>query len=151
MVSYLSDAYLREMAEYYAKLDPPYRTGISRASKDTLARGEALALRGDPSRNLPACADCHGRALHGMEPAIPGLLGLSAYYIGQQMSAWRIGQRRAQEPDCMAKIAQTLGTEDATAVAAWLAAQPVSIASAPAPKATAKLPMECGSLAEHQK
>jgi cytochrome c553 len=148
MVSYLSDAYLREMAEYYAHLNPPYREIVAQPSSETMERGEALVQRGDPARNLPACAECHGKSLHGMQPAIPGLLGLSAYYIGQQLGAWRIKQRHAKEPDCMAKIAGVLAPDEATAVAAWLAAQPVSQRAAPEPLGTAKLPIECGSLTQ---
>ena len=50
-----------------------------------LARGEALVTHGDPQRGVPACAGCHGPALTGMEPAIPGLLGLRASYISAQL------------------------------------------------------------------
>jgi cytochrome c553 len=124
MVSYLSDAYLQEIAQYYAKLGPPYPPPASGASAVVLARGEALVTHGDPSRNLPPCMACHGKSLTGMAPAIPGLLGLSPLYIGQQMGAWRVRHRRAKEPDCMAKIASLLGPEEISALAAWLAAQP---------------------------
>ena len=44
-----------------------------------------------------------------MAPAIPGLLGLPRDYLNSQFGAWRIGQRQAQEPDCMAQVARQLG------------------------------------------
>ena len=40
-----------------------------------LSRGETLVKRGDTGRNIPACTQCHGEALTGVKPAIPGLLG----------------------------------------------------------------------------
>ena len=148
LVSYLSDAYLREIAQYYAKLRPPYPTRATGASSAVLARGETLVTRGDPSSNLPACIDCHGKELTGMAPAIPGLVGLSPLYISQQMGAWRARHRRAKEPDCMARIAALLGPEESSAIATWLAAQPAS-ASAPGTLSPAvKLPLECGSVTQ---
>ena len=34
---------------------------------------------------------------------VPGLLGLPRDYLNGQLGAWRSGQRRAVEPDCMAQ------------------------------------------------
>ncbi|HTS51892.1 MAG TPA: c-type cytochrome [Burkholderiales bacterium] len=148
MVGYLSDAYLQEIAEYYAKLKPAYPPPASGASRAALARGERLVTRGDRSRKLPACTACHGRALTGMEPAIPALVGLSPDYIGEQMGAWRVDRRLAKEPDCMARIAAQLAPEDISAIAAWLAAQPASANAPPKLSASAKLPMRCGSVTQ---
>jgi cytochrome c553 len=149
MMGYLSDAYLREIAEYYSKLRPPYPPPVSGTSSAVLARGQQLVTQGDPSRNLPACTACHGKSLTGMAPTIPGLVGMSPLYIGQQMGAWRVRNRRAKEPDCMAHIASLLGPEEISAVGAWLAAQPGS-AGPPTPLGDpAKLPMECGSITQH--
>jgi cytochrome c553 len=148
LVSYLSDAYLREIAQHYANLRPPYPPPTTDASSVVLARGQALVTHGDPSRNLPACVDCHGKELSGMAPAIPGLVGLSPLYISKQMGAWRARHRRAKEPDCMARVAALLGPEEISAIAAWLAAQPAP-ASAPGTwSAATKLPLECGSVTQ---
>jgi cytochrome c553 len=35
-------------------------------------------MQGDPARRIPACVQCHGDALMGVAPSIPGLLGLPA-------------------------------------------------------------------------
>jgi cytochrome c553 len=149
LVSHLSDAYLREIAEYYSQLQPPYRAPIAGASSAVLARGQQLVTQGDPSRNLPACTACHGKALTGMAPAIPALVGMSPLYIGQQMGAWRARNRRAKEPDCMAHVASLLGPEEISAVGAWLAAQPASSDRPPPLGDPAKLPMECGSVSPY--
>ena len=74
---HLSDEYLMEIATYYSKLQPPFPTPIQpSATKDALARGEVLVRKGDAAKGIPACAACHGKALTGMQPGIPGLVGL---------------------------------------------------------------------------
>src|SRR5688572_26713197 len=71
LVEHLTDAYLYELAEYFAALDLPYPAPqASGASQAALARGEALARRGDAGRGIPACAQCHGSSLTGVNPAI---------------------------------------------------------------------------------
>jgi cytochrome c553 len=135
LVDPLPDAYLREIAGYFAALDLPYPPPTSAASPASpapargdaaaLARGRRLALQGDAARQLPACAACHGAALMGQQPATPGLLGLPRDYLVGPLGAWVNGQRQALAPDCMATIAQRLGASDVTAVAAWLASQAV--------------------------
>ena len=148
MVAYLSEPYLREIAEYYSRLDPPYPPRASGASAEMIARGEALVMQGDAARKLPACVSCHGTALTGMEPAIPGLIGLSPDYIGAQLGAWRARQRRAAEPDCMAQIAALLAPGDISAVAAWLTSRPTAGVGRPAAADSLKLPLDCGSVAQ---
>ncbi len=143
----LSDDYLQEIAGYFAGLDIPYPAPQPAAvDPATLARGMALVTRGDPSRQIPACAGCHGQALTGVVPAVPGLLGLPRDYLNAQFGAWRIGQRKAQEPDCMARIARQLRPEDVAAVSGWLAAQPVPANAKPAAAPAEPMPMRCGDL-----
>lgn len=143
----LSDAYLREIAAYFAALDLPYAAPVKAgADAARLQRGETLAMRGDAARKLPACASCHGTALTGVSPAIPGLLGLPAAYLSAQLGAWRAGQRKAHAPDCMAEIANTLAPEDISAVAAWLAAQPVPAGAKPIAALPSPLPLSCGGI-----
>ena len=143
----LSDAYLREIAEYFSALELPYPAPQSAVvSAEILRRGEALVLRGDASRKLPACVACHGLPLTGVTPAIPGLLGLPGAYLSAQLGAWRAGQRRAHAPDCMADVAKALSPEDVSAVAAWLSAQPVPSPAKPMAKLDAPLPLKCGGV-----
>lgn len=140
------DDYLRAMAAYFAALDLPYAAPQPpRAQAAVLAHGEALVRRGDAARDLPACSQCHGEALTGVQPALPGLLGLSADYLAAQLGAWRQGVRRAREPDCMAQIARALTPQDIEAVSAWLAAQPVP-QPARAPQGQVAADVRCGSL-----
>jgi cytochrome c553 len=145
MVGALSDSYLGEIADYYSKLRPPFPPPATRADPTRLARGEALALKGDPALEIPACAGCHGTNLSGMLPGIPGLAGLYPDYIAAQMGSWKSGVRNAAAPDCMARIASRLSGDDIAAVSAWLASLPGSPDTPPAPARSLKLPMNCGS------
>jgi cytochrome c553 len=81
LLEFLPDAYLKQIAEHFASLRPPFPApAVPVVSNEILARGEALVTHGDPQRGVPACAGCHGPAFTGMEPAIPGLLGLRQLY-----------------------------------------------------------------------
>ena len=146
MVAYLSDNFLLDIADYYSKLQPPFPAPVTRAKADELARGGKLVNEGDPARKLPACTGCHGQALTGLEPAIPGLLGLYPPYIVSQLGGWRDNKRHAMAPDCMHDVAQQLTPEDIGAITAWLVAQPVPADPRPAPAGSLKLPLECGGL-----
>jgi cytochrome c553 len=146
MMAFLSDTYLIEIADYYAKLAPPFPAPSTRAGAAELALGEKLVLEGDAARKLPSCVSCHGKALTGLEPAIPGLLGLYPPYISAQLGAWKDNRRHAMQPDCMHDVAQILTPADIGAITAWLVAQPVPANPVPAPLGSLKLPLECGGL-----
>src|SRR6478735_10751127 len=109
LLEFLPDPYLQKMAEYCASEQPPLPPPATPTVSTTiLARGEMLATKGDPARGIPACANCHGPSFTGMEPAIPGLLGLRTNYISAQLGAWRYGTRTAAAPDCMQIVAGAL-------------------------------------------
>ncbi len=150
LVAYLSDAYMLEISEYFSKLAPPYPAPSTRAAAAVLKRGQQLVDEGDPARKLPACAACHGKTLTGMQPAIPGLVGLYGDYIAAQMGAWRNGTRHSIESDCMRDVAKLLTPEDIGAVSAWLAAQPVTGDMRPLAAGALKLPMQCGGLVKDE-
>nr|WP_310307518.1 c-type cytochrome [Hydrogenophaga laconesensis] len=142
----LSDTYLMEIAQHFAAMEVPYPAPVRvNATPQELQRGEQLALRGDASRQLPACVACHGSALTGVQPGTPGLLGLPRDYLNAQLGAWRAGLRKAHAPDCMADVAQRLGPTDIAAVSAWLATQQAPADAHAAAPSTAPLPQQCGS------
>lgn len=144
----LDDDYLREIAAYFASLDLPYPAPAPRAgSTAQRADGEALVRRGDAKRGLPACNDCHGAAMTGRAPFVPGLLGLPRDYLNAQLGAWKTGHRRAAAHDCMAQIAERLSDEDISAVSAWLSAQPVPAHAVAEAASAAPWPIACGSVA----
>ncbi len=142
----LSDTYLSEIAGHFASLDLPYPPPARvTATPAVLERGRLLALRGDPSHQLPACVACHGPRLTGVQPNTPGLLGLPRDYLNGQLGAWRSGQRRAHAPDCMAQVARTLTPDDLNAVASWLAAQPLPADTHPVARLPQPATVACGS------
>ncbi len=139
LVEPLSDAYLMEIAQYFSGLQVAYPAPVpATASAELLRQGRQLVLQGDAARRVPACVACHGQAMTGVAPAIPGLLGLPRDYLNAQLGAWKTGQRRAQSPDCMKQVVDRLNLDELNAVASWLAAQPLPanpqpVASLPAP------------------
>ena len=161
MVEYLSDDYLLEMAQYFAKLEVPYpppapvKSGTSNAM---LERGKTLVLLGDKVRGIPACVACHGSALMGVapletlstapakHPSMPALLGLPRDYLVSQLGAWQTGLRRAHAPDCMGRIAKQLKPDDIDALASWLSMQPVPLGAKPAATLPAPMPESCGGV-----
>jgi cytochrome c553 len=146
LLEYLPDAYLQTIAEYFAARSPPLPPPASPIlSDELLALGHKLVTSGDPDRGIPACSGCHNPSFTGMEPAIPGLLGLPPNYISAQLGAWRYGTRSAARPDCMQIVAGLLTEADVTAVAAWLSALPAPANTAPVPKGSLAMPLSCGS------
>jgi cytochrome c553 len=149
LVEHLDDAYLRDIAAYFAALDlayPPPPAPAATATPEMLARGEVLARQGDAKRGVPACTACHGERLTGVLPALPGLVGLPRDYLLGQLGAWREGARHTAIPDCMAAIARRMADADVAAVTLWIASQKPGADMKPAAAGTlAELPLACGT------
>jgi cytochrome c553 len=146
LVAYLPDSYLREIAAHFAAQRPAFNPPPPvPADPAVTARGQALATVGDPNKGVPACIACHGASLTGMQPGIPGLAGLRPAYVVGQLTRWRVGERRAAEPDCMKRIASRLSDTDITAVAAWLSQQTPPKEASPEPSNLVRMPLACGS------
>lgn len=149
LVQFADDAWLREIARYYAAQPPrtrPADTGAGDLTDAMRATAERLVFEGDRARGVDACAHCHGRALTGLEPGIPALVGLPAEYVIAQLGNWRSGIRHAPAPDCMADIANAIAAEDVRAVAVWLSQQAHAEGEPPAPAGAFVPPRACGSL-----
>lgn len=145
LLQHLTDDYLGEMAAYFSGLDVPYAPPPApQAPPGVLERGRVLVQQGDAARRIPACVLCHGAAMTGVAPSIPGLLGLPRDYLNSQLGAWKTGQRRAHAPDCMADVARQLSPDEVSAISAWLAAQPVPGGGKPAAALPAAMPVACG-------
>ncbi|QJP99972.1 cytochrome c4 [Herbaspirillum rubrisubalbicans Os34] len=143
----LSDDYLQQIAAFFAAQHPPYPPPVAAdASAAVLEHGRLLVRQGRPAQGIPACAACHGAELAGVQPGIPGLLGLPRDYLTAQLGAWRNGERTAKAPDCMGQIARALSPEDLHAVSSWLSSQPVPPTYAPAAILPQALPVQCGSM-----
>ena len=154
MIDPLTDDYLGEMAQYFASLQLPYPkpTASNAIAAERLVVGQQLVTQGDASRGLPACTQCHGVRLTGVQPNVPGLLGLPLDYLNAQLGAWQTGQRKAHAPDCMAEVVRRIPTSDLIAVSSWLARQPLPADTQPAARPPAGKPLpaalKCGSAPE---
>jgi cytochrome c553 len=147
MVGHLPEPYMREIAAHFAAEhlpSPPAQPSDANAA--VLERGRTLVMLGDPAIKVPACIACHGQQLTGVNPAIPGLLGLPRDYVNAQLGAWRNKTRRAAAPDCMAEITARLSLADASAISSWLGLQPVPPDARPAASIVKPLPLACGSM-----
>lgn len=146
LVAYLPDSYLLEIAEHFSALRPDFVPEVNAgADPASLKRGETIATAGDTARQIPACVTCHGSGLTGMEPGIPGLVGLRSAYIVAQLTRWRVGDRHGAEPDCMKRISTRLSDSDVAAVAGWLSAQKPPRDSSPESSNVVRMPLACGS------
>ena len=153
LIAPLTDAYLMEIAQHFSSLQAPYPApSASQQSAEQLARGKQLVLLGEPARGIPACVQCHGAAMTGVAPNVPGLLGLPRDYLNAQLGAWKTGQRRAHGPDCMAAIVKLLSSDDINAASSYLSALKLPLDTKPASSAPqlqtgakGTVPMQCGS------
>jgi cytochrome c553 len=120
LIAPLSDAYLMEIASIFRSWKCPTRPRCPPPPRPRCcATAGSWCCEGDAARQLPACVQCHGQAMTGVAPGIPGLLGLPRDYLNAQLGAWKAGTRRAHAPDCMKEVVARLTLEDINAVASW--------------------------------
>lgn len=126
VVRQLSPEYLKTIAEYYAAQRVPFHVHvIPELSDAVMQRGEDLVNEGDSARGVPACKHCHGPALTGVKPMIPGILNQPYDYVASQLRLWRSNKRSTESTQCMLVVANRMRKSDIAAVAAWLAIQPL--------------------------
>lgn len=90
-------------------------------------RGQQLFLNGDPTKNLPACAKCHGDKALGQQveqTLYPRLAGQKRIYLRTQLVNWRIGDRHNSPDGEMNQIGKQLTDDDIDALADYLSALP---------------------------
>jgi cytochrome c553 len=144
LLEFLPESYLRKIANFFSSLHPPAPPPLPpTVSVAMLVRGKAIALQGDPAHHVPSCASCHGPKLTGMEPAIPGLIGLRANYISSQLGAVRYRARTPAESNCMQPVVMRMTEQDMAAVAAWIATRPLPPDARPLPEGALALPFPC--------
>jgi cytochrome c553 len=81
MASQLSDTTISALAAYFAA--QPAAPGKA-GNPELIAQGKRLFEEGIPSRQIPACATCHGAHAEGMGP-FPRLAGQHAPYLLKQL------------------------------------------------------------------
>jgi len=117
----LTEQQRRDAAAYFASLATPYETAVGPADAALLERGRLLARSGDESKQLQACANCHGPGGSGERFATPYLEGQSATYLATTIKEWKSGARANDAGKQMVVVARRLDDRDIAAVAAYFA------------------------------
>ena len=152
-VRFADDAFLQQIADYYASLPPRTRgadTGATQLTEERRRVAQNLVEHGDPAHDVPACSACHGANLAGLEPGVPALLGLPVDYVIAQFGAWREGVRNGAPPDCMHDVAGKIPADDIRAIAVYLSQQSNVDGVRPSPRGSFMPPRACGSLPHAQ-
>ena len=122
----LDDDAIRDVAEYYERLPPRG----PEASNDIPARerGRAIAVKGIPERDIPACVECHGPTAFPKNRAYPQLTAQHADYLSWQLSLLQ-QRRRGGTPnvDLMHVFVSRLREPEIDAVTAFYAALPMNV------------------------
>jgi cytochrome c553 len=118
------------VAKFYAGLVTPKGDEPQKADDKTIAAGAALASRGDWSKGLPGCGQCHGAAGQGVGKTFPRLAGQSAEYITAELKAWKEGKRTNDPLHLMTGISSKLSDDQIAAAAAYYASLPAAAVTA---------------------
>ena len=126
----------KAVSSFYGGLSAPKVQEPKKPDDKTLAIGAALALRGDWSKGLPGCGQCHGPGGQGVGDSFPKLAAQSAEYIVKELKAWREGKRGNDPLNLMTGIASKLDEAQMAAVAAYYASLPVVTSASAGQKGT---------------
>jgi len=97
------------------------------ATKGDPALGEILYSKGDSTRNIVACASCHGPGGQSISGTWPKLAGQHPGYIYGELVGYKTGERANA---VMMGMASALELQDMKNLAAYLAKQPVKAGTA---------------------
>lgn len=127
LVANLDDAQMRNMAAWYASLEPAGFAG-NMDNADHSA-GRLLWLEGDAARGIPPCQGCHGTGAEGHALAAqsarwrvyPILRGQHAQYVMQRLKAYRDGRHTlTSSARIMQGVATNLDDASIQALAEWI-------------------------------
>lgn len=118
----LNEAERRTLARHFASQSPITLQSSATVQDALVARGESLALKGDPERRVPACLSCHDKA--DANPAYPRLSGQAEAYLANQLRLF-VAKTRGGGPfrALMTQAVANLEDEDTVALAAYFAAR----------------------------
>ncbi|WP_353247858.1 c-type cytochrome [Salinisphaera sp. T31B1] len=114
----LSDADMKNLAVYFAAQQT--KPGV--ADETIAPAGAVLYHGGNPDKNTPACAGCHGPSGLGNAAAkFPHLSGQNPQYIVTQLTAYRDGTRSGyRNATIMNGVAERLSDADIKALASYV-------------------------------
>lgn len=111
----LDDKMMVKLADYFFAQIPTRGTP---GDAQLVAKGKAIYERGIKSKDVPACAFCHGRNAQG-SAVFPRLAGQHAQYLVKQIKVFHTDDR-PNLAVTMKAVVQRLSDEEAEQVAAYL-------------------------------
>lgn len=120
MAASMTDSEITAVAGYFAGLPAPTKPVEKSADAKLVQKGEEIATKGVWSRDVPACFQCHGPGGEGVGAHFPAIVGQSATYITNQITAWKSGARTNDPIGLMKNVAAKLKDDEVKAVAAYL-------------------------------
>lgn len=112
----------KETLAYFSALPATPITQIEKPGEHAIIVDPArrLVYQGDWTRDIPACATCHGPSGQGVE-AFPRLANQHSEYIETQLLMWQSGQRRGDLNNVMGNIASKLTKTEISQLAQYFA------------------------------
>ena len=108
-----------DVAAHFAGLKTPRAAASAKDESATILRGQLLARTGDESKQLQACANCHGPDGIGEAYATPYLAGQGSAYLRSAIGEWKSGARKNDGGQQMAVVAARLDDRDISAISAY--------------------------------
>jgi len=143
----LTDDYLHEIASHFlfARVAVPAATTVGSGHPASLAHGKALVTQGDAARHIPACTQCHGKALTAWRPPFPACsacrrtTSTPSSVPGRPVAA--CSGARLHGPGGQAAVARRRERAHPVAVD-----QPLPASTQPAASLPSALPIRCGGV-----
>ncbi len=110
----LAEADMRNVAAY---LEKQVHTPGTAKNKETIELGQSIYRGGIASKNVPACASCHGPAGAGIPVQYPRIGGQWPEYTNSQLMSFRAGERKNVQ---MNMIATKLSDKEMAAVSDYI-------------------------------
>jgi cytochrome c553 len=117
MSSQLSDATIKDLAQYYSAQKP---VNGEPGDPALMAEGKKIYTQGIPSQNVPACESCHGARAEGTG-AFPRLGGQHVEYLIAQLQGFQSGTR--SNAPIMQNVVRTMTPEQLKAAATYAASK----------------------------
>lgn len=108
-----------DMQNISAYLDAQAAKSGAAKNKDTVLLGKQIYRGGVATKQIPACASCHGASGDGIPAQYPRLAGQHQEYTLAQLIAFRDGTRKNSAP--MEDIAKRMSDDEMKAVADYVA------------------------------
>ncbi|MCC9658386.1 c-type cytochrome [Rhodopirellula halodulae] len=124
----LDDRQINSLAFHYANANmvipsaAESQTTVKDVDAEAIQRGKRLAERGDGTRKIAACSECHDRDATSHHSSYPRLAGQGAWYLRKQLELFGEQTRsQTERGQRMSEIAKSLTARDRSDLAAYYA------------------------------